>query len=52
MAFGYRDYDFLPSGDALIVTVSAEAQAEAGEARRIQVVTDWFELVEERAPAR
>lgn len=51
--FGYRDYDFLPGGDALIASINPMSSQvnSSGESPRIQIVTNWSELVEERAPA-
>jgi Tol biopolymer transport system component len=53
--FGYRDYDLMPDGERLVTGVVADAAGAAADAEAgfsIQIVTNWFDLVKERAPAR
>ena len=51
--FGYRDYDFLPGGDGLIVSINpVSAQTASDNSPEIQIVTNWIDLVRERAPVQ
>ena len=49
--FGYRDFDFLPDSERLIALVSGEQAATLADTRAtIEIVSGWFDLVQERAP--
>ena len=53
----YRDFDVMPDGSAWIVLESADSAADApaptqpAAPDRIDVVLNWFEELERRAPA-
>jgi hypothetical protein len=51
--FGYRDYDFFPGGERLVINVPVVlAGTTEGEPERlrINVVLNWFEELKERVP--
>jgi Tol biopolymer transport system component len=52
--FGFRDYDLMPDGERLVAIVANEASVidTTPDGPTIQLVTNWFELVKERAPVR
>ena len=51
--FGYRDYDFFPDGERLVINVPvtvADSAANEPEQLRINVALNWFEELRERVP--